>query len=87
MGQLKGACILLEQSLERDILYLPCRHHILEVILKSLFEIKIDIASDPDLPILNVSKKLGLILMSKTFIVDWKILLFFNRYKISKKTF
>jgi hypothetical protein len=70
MGRLKGACILLEQRLKRDILYFPCRHHILEVILRSLFEIKIDITSVPDVQILNVSKKLGLILMLKTFIVD-----------------
>ncbi|KAF0744220.1 Uncharacterized protein FWK35_00019537, partial [Aphis craccivora] len=48
-GRLKGACILLEQKLEREILYLPCRHHILEVVLRSAFEIKIDIASAPDL--------------------------------------
>jgi hypothetical protein len=70
MGRLKGIYILLEQWLERDILYLPYRHHILEVIFRNLFEIKTDIASIPDVPILNVSKKLGLILMSKSFIVD-----------------
>ncbi|KAE9530083.1 hypothetical protein AGLY_011545 [Aphis glycines] len=50
-GRLKGACILLEQKLKRDILYLPCRHHILEIVLRSAFEIKIDIASAPDVPI------------------------------------
>jgi hypothetical protein len=87
MSRLKGAFILSERWLARDILYLPCRHHILEVISRNLFEIKIDNASAPDVPILNVSKKLGLILMTKTFIVDWKILLFLNQYKISKKTF
>ncbi|KAL4091591.1 hypothetical protein QTP88_026257 [Uroleucon formosanum] len=56
-GRLKGACILLEQKLEREILYLPCRHHILEVVLRSAFEIKIDIASAPDVPIFKRFQK------------------------------
>lgn len=43
----RGVCILLEQKLERDILYLPCRHHIFEVVMRSAFEIKFDIASAP----------------------------------------
>lgn len=56
-GRLKGACILLEQKLERDILYLPCRHHIFEVVLRSAFEIKTDIASAPDVPIFKRFQK------------------------------
>jgi len=48
MGQLKGACLLLEQKLRRDILYLPCRHHIHEVVLKNAFKIKIDISFAPE---------------------------------------
>lgn len=55
--RLKGACILLEQKLERDILYLPCRHHIFEVVLRSAFKIKIDIASAPDVPIFKRFQK------------------------------
>jgi len=31
---LYGAYVLLEQLLEREIIYLPCRHHIYEIILK-----------------------------------------------------
>lgn len=56
-GRLKGACILLEQKLEREILYLLCRHHILEVVLRSAFEIKIDIASAHDVPIFKRFQK------------------------------
>ena len=37
-GRFQGACVLLEQKLERDILYLPCRHHIYEIILKTVFD-------------------------------------------------
>nr|XP_012144553.1 PREDICTED: LOW QUALITY PROTEIN: uncharacterized protein LOC105662954 [Megachile rotundata] len=36
-GRLQGACVLLEQLIERiHILYLPCRHHIYELILRSV---------------------------------------------------
>lgn len=37
-GRLNGACVLLEQKLGRDLLYLPCRHHIYEIILRGVFE-------------------------------------------------
>lgn len=38
-GRFKGACILLEQMLGCNILYLPCRYHIFEIILKKIYEI------------------------------------------------
>lgn len=41
-GRLKGACILLEKELGRNILYFPCRHHIYELILRSVFDTKLD---------------------------------------------
>lgn len=37
-GHLNGALVLLEQKLERDLLYFPCRHHIFELVLKNVFE-------------------------------------------------
>ena len=40
-GSLNGACILLEQRLERELLLFACRHHFYELILKSVFEAKI----------------------------------------------
>lgn len=36
-GRLNGPCVLLEYKFNRDILYLTCRHHIFEIILKSVF--------------------------------------------------
>lgn len=52
---------------------------IYEIILSNAYKIKIDIASAQIMyQFLNVSKILGLILTSKTFILDWKILLFFQ---------
>ena len=40
-GRLNGACVLLEKKLDRDLLYLPCRHHIYELVLKAVFEKKL----------------------------------------------
>lgn len=44
-GHLKDACIILEQMVERDLLYLPCRHYIFEIILRSIFDEKIALLS------------------------------------------
>lgn len=32
-GTRNGACVLLEQKMQKDMLWLPCRHHILEIML------------------------------------------------------
>lgn len=31
-GRLNGACVLIEQKLGKDLLWLACRHHVLEVV-------------------------------------------------------
>lgn len=77
MGRLKDPYILLEQKLKRDILYLLYKHVIREIILRNDFKIKIDIASAiQTYQFLNVSKNLGLLLTSKTFMLDEKYLIF-----------
>jgi len=50
-GRIRGACAPLENYLERNILYLPCRHHIYELVLKCVFDIKLCTTSGPDVPI------------------------------------
>lgn len=47
----KGTCILLKHLLEKDLLYLACRHHILEIVLKEVFNCKMgtSTASQPDI--------------------------------------
>lgn len=40
-GCYQGAAVILEQKLGRSLLYLPCRHHISEVMLKAAFELKV----------------------------------------------
>lgn len=49
-GPFRGASLLLEQLLERDLLYLPCRHHIYELELKEAFEDKFGKTSSPGVP-------------------------------------
>ena len=36
-GLKEGACTSIEQKLEHSLLYLACRHHILEILLKCMF--------------------------------------------------
>lgn len=58
-GQTNGAAVLLEKLLKRSLLYLPCRHHIYELILKYVFLQKILKSSTvgPDIPLLNRFKQ------------------------------
>lgn len=46
-GRLRGTCVLLEQLFEKSLLYLACRHHILEVILKAVFDCKMGSTTGP----------------------------------------
>ena len=50
-GRFNGSCVILEQLLERNLLYLPCRHHILEIIIRAVFESKIPNTSGPNVPL------------------------------------
>ena len=44
--------MLLEQKLNRDMLIFACRHHIYELVLKSVFEVKISqVTTNPDIPL------------------------------------
>lgn len=40
-GLYSGAAVQLEQMLGRSLLYLPCRHHICEILLKAVFDEKV----------------------------------------------
>ena len=48
-GRLQGACVLLEQRIERDLLYFPCRHHIYEIVLRGVFELKMPKTTGPNI--------------------------------------
>lgn len=40
LGVKKGAAVLLKRLLETKLMFLPCRHHVFELVLRSVFEIK-----------------------------------------------
>lgn len=48
-GRVNGACTNLEKLFNRDLLYLPCRHHIFELVLRSCFDSLMDATSGPDM--------------------------------------
>ncbi|KAE9533666.1 hypothetical protein AGLY_009015 [Aphis glycines] len=50
-GRLGGTCVLLERLLKKELFYLPCRHHIYEIILRSIFDKKLNISTGKDVPI------------------------------------
>lgn len=57
-GRLKGACVLLERSIGREILFLGCRHHIFEIVLAAVFtEANVGVSSGPDITIFKKFKK------------------------------
>ena len=48
-GLSNGACTILEQKLERDLLHLACRHHMFELVAAKAFEICMGPSSGPDI--------------------------------------
>lgn len=51
-GRINGACVLLEQKFDRDLLIFACRHHVYELVLKSVFDVKMqEVTTGPDIPI------------------------------------
>lgn len=57
-GRLNGACHLLEQKLDRDILFLACRHHVYEIVLQGVFtEAKLATSTGPDILLFKKIRK------------------------------
>jgi len=50
-GRINGACVLLEQKLGKDLLYLACRHHMFELLLAAVFNSCMGLISGPDVAI------------------------------------
>jgi len=58
--RLNRLCVLLEQLLNRNILFFACRHHIFENVLQVIFVYtKLTVISGPEIPFLSVSKITG----------------------------
>lgn len=52
-GSKSGATVFIQNFLERKLIQLPCRHHMYEIVLKSVFEVKYSATSAPEVPIFN----------------------------------
>jgi len=46
-----GACVLLEQMLGKELLYLACRHHVLELVVGAVFQTFMGSTSGPEVPL------------------------------------
>lgn len=50
-GPTNGACVLLEQKLQRNLLYFACRHHIHELIIGGVFTALFGPSRSPNIPL------------------------------------
>ena len=48
-GRFHGACVLLEQLIGRNLLWMACRHHIFEVLLSDVFTICLGPSTGPEI--------------------------------------
>src|SRR6218665_2190440 len=49
IGRKNGACVLVEMQLQKEVLYLACRHHIHEILLQEAFSIPMGPSTGPDI--------------------------------------
>ncbi|KAK4883351.1 hypothetical protein RN001_006670 [Aquatica leii] len=69
-GLKNGACVQLERKMEKDMLCLPCRHHILEIMLSAAVDESLGPSSDPDIPLFKRFKNNWYNIDYKTIIND-----------------
>ena len=50
-GRYNGTCVLLEQKMEKDVLWLACRHHVLEIVLEAMVMHSIGQSKGPEIAI------------------------------------
>jgi len=55
-GRIAGACVL-EQKLEKELLLLACRHHIMELIIGAVFKVCMGATSSPEVPLFKQIKE------------------------------
>ena len=55
-GTKSGACVLIENLLGNKVLYLACRHHIHDIMLKEAFSITMGAPSGPDIQLFKKFK-------------------------------
>lgn len=52
-----GTCKAIEKTLGRELIWLPCRHHIFEIVLRGAFEVYWPVSSGPNVPMFGRFKK------------------------------
>lgn len=62
-----GACTILQQYFRRELLNLACRHHIYEIVLRKVFEIKLSASSAPEVQLFERFAKAWKILDKNSF--------------------
>src|SRR6218665_3268567 len=65
-GRKNGSCMLVEMQLQKEVLYMACRHHIHEILLEEAFGITMGPSTRPDT------------LLFKRVKAFWKNMLIFN---------
>lgn len=56
-GREKGAVVLIQEKLNKDLLELACRHHVFELILGAVFNEMVGISKNPDLLFVDCLQK------------------------------
>ena len=85
MGRFQGACVYLVQILQLDLLYLPCRHHIYEMILRGAFDEKISQSSGPTISIFKNFQKSWPKISNQKFIQELKMSMSASQFRIQMK--
>lgn len=57
-GRMKGACQL-QRKMERKLLPMACRHHVFEIVLRSVYEVKMGKTTAPGVPIFERFQKIN----------------------------
>lgn len=56
-GRKSGACALLEAKLNKPLMHLACRHHVLDLVLKAAFENQFGTSTSPSIPMFEKFRK------------------------------
>jgi hypothetical protein len=66
-GRRIGACVLIEQKMDNDMLWFACRHHILDIMLEAVVSLSLSVSSGPDIQIFKRFKANWLKLDKQTY--------------------
>ncbi|GBM34689.1 hypothetical protein AVEN_191844-1 [Araneus ventricosus] len=66
-GHLNGTCTLLEGKIGRDLLWLACHHHNLELIFAKVFTLNFGPSSSPEIPLFKRFKKVWYVIVRNNF--------------------